>query len=476
MARQKMVAPKYLKFTWGLLRSALSRKVACWVFLSLVVIEVIIFIPSYQSRKRENLRQLELVSQELLWATRQEAMKGVDIQALFQKFANQFNADSVIEGGALYQASTGQLVNQFGDVPPLFAQPPDPQHPITELHSQGQRYDVASMTLGFTPRDQYIIVVRHDSSGLQADLYGYGWRIAGLVVLIAVVVTATTMVVVGRLVIVPILELRQDFLRAGEALTQAEPDREVALKTLALIQDDELGEVVRSFHDLFHRTRSAIQARHQTEQALREAQLKSDQLLLNILPASIAEKLKQGERAIAQNFEQVTILFADLVNFTCLSTQIPAPELVCLLNDIFSRFDALVDRYHLEKIKTIGDAYMVVGGVPLPHDRQGGAIIDLALAMRSALAEFNQDNHRNFQLRIGINTGQVVAGVIGIKKFTYDLWGDAVNIASRMESHGLPDKIQISASTYALVHDHYPFEYRGKINIKGRGEMDTYLL
>ena len=466
-----------LQFMLSLARSPLARKVTWWVFWSLVVVEVVIFIPSYQNRKQEYLDRLAAVSKELLLATRQEAMTGEDVKALFAEFSRQLNSASVVEGGALYKRTTGERVSAFGEVPPLFALPSTAQTPIGVLNSTEHRYDVASLSVGFTINDQYVIVVRHDASGLAADLQGYGLRVAGLVVLIAAVVTGTTLVVVGQLVIRPVLQLRRDFLRVGEAVTQAYPAAiGITLETQAIQQQDEMGDVVRSFQDLFQRTCSAIQARSQTEAALREAQLKSEQLLLNILPATIAERLKQSQRAIAENFEQVTILFVDLVNFTCLSTQMPASDLVCLLNEIFSRFDALVEHYGLEKIKTIGDAYMVVGGVPTPHPDAAGAMVNLALEVRSALADFNQSRHSNLQVRIGINTGPVVAGVIGTKKFTYDLWGDAVNIASRMESHGIPGKIQVSAATYALVGDRFPFEYRGTIEVKGRGTIETYLL
>lgn len=465
-----------LKFILSLAKSPLARKVTYWVFLSLVVVEVVIFIPSYQTRKKENLDRLAAVSKELLLATRQGTMTDRDVRALFLGFSQQLNAESVVKGGALYKRATGEQISTFGEVPPLFAIPDTAKEPIGVLNSRVGRYDLACLSNGFTFNDQYVIVIRHDASGLAADLRAYGLRVAGLVVLIAVVVTGTTMVVVGQLVIGPVLQLRRDFLRAGEVVMQAHPDSRVPLETQQIRQQDEMGDVIRSFQELFQQTCNAISARSQTEAALREAQLKSEQLLLNILPATIAEQLKQGERAIAESFEQVTILFVDLVNFTCLSTQMPASDLVCLLNDIFSRFDTLVEHYGLEKIKTIGDAYMVVGGVPTPHADAAGAMVDLALDFRSALVDFNQDRQSTLQVRIGINTGPVVAGVIGIKKFTYDLWGDAVNLASRMESHGIPGKIQVSAATYALVADRYSFEPRGTIKVKGRGEMETYLL
>ncbi|MEO0868033.1 MAG: adenylate/guanylate cyclase domain-containing protein, partial [Cyanobacteria bacterium J06642_11] len=173
--------------------------------------------------------------------------------------------------------------------------------------------------------------------------------------------------------------------------------------------------------------------------------------------------------AIASRFDNVTILFADIVGFTQLAAHTAPTALVCQLNDIFSVFDALAEQHGLEKIKTIGDAYMVVGGVPAPMANHAEAVMAMAIDMQAAV------KRHGLQLRIGINTGAVVAGVIGKKKFSYDLWGDAVNIASRMESHGVVDRIQVSADSYELLKDTFKFEDRGCIDIKGRGMMHTYL-
>ena len=205
-------------------------------------------------------------------------------------------------------------------------------------------------------------------------------------------------------------------------------------------------------------------------------QEKSERLLLNILPESIALRLKNKPETIADNFEEVTVLFADIAGFTQLSAKISPTELVNLLNEIFSEFDQITTQNKLEKIKTIGDAYLVVGGLPKPRRDHAEAIAKLALEMQNKLTEFNQKHDHNLQLRIGINTGPVVAGVIGAKKFIYDLWGDTVNIASRMESHGIIGEIQVTEATYQRLQDKYKFEKRGLINVKGKGEMSTYLL
>jgi adenylate cyclase len=202
----------------------------------------------------------------------------------------------------------------------------------------------------------------------------------------------------------------------------------------------------------------------------------SERLLLNILPKSIATRLKNNESRIADSHDEVTILFADLVDFTHISSGMPPATLVDMLNQVFSRFDALTEKYGLEKIKTIGDAYMVVGGAPVARDDHAEAIARLALEMQHVLAEVSANSGRMLNMRIGINTGPVIAGVIGSSKFSYDLWGDTVNMASRMEQYGLPNAIQISASTYHLLKDKFLIRSRGIIAIKGKGDIETFIL
>ncbi|NEQ36185.1 MAG: response regulator [Okeania sp. SIO3I5] len=209
---------------------------------------------------------------------------------------------------------------------------------------------------------------------------------------------------------------------------------------------------------------------------LAEEQEKSERLLLNILPAPIAQRLKQGEKTIADSFSEVTVLFADLVGFTKLSANLSPAELVELLNMIFSRFDELAEKYGLEKIKTIGDAYMIVGGLPTPKEDHAEAIAEMALDMLERVKEISEKQGKLLQIRIGINTGAVEAGVIGTKKFAYDLWGDTVNTANRMESHGIPGEIQVTENTYNCLANKYTFQERGTIEIKGKGSMRTYLL
>ncbi|MEG3861469.1 adenylate/guanylate cyclase domain-containing protein [Microcoleus sp. herbarium12] len=201
-----------------------------------------------------------------------------------------------------------------------------------------------------------------------------------------------------------------------------------------------------------------------------------EELLLNILPKAIAERLQNGQSIIADSFSDVSVLFADLVGFTNFASHKTAAETVQVLNQIFSQFDHLSLRHGLEKIKTIGDAYMVVGGLPEPQENHPAAIAQMALDMQAAVASFNAKHNQSFSLRIGINIGGVVAGVIGLTKFSYDLWGDTVNVAHRMESNGISGEIQVTAAVYERLKDKFSFKLRGAIEIKGKGEMMAYLL
>jgi adenylate cyclase len=209
---------------------------------------------------------------------------------------------------------------------------------------------------------------------------------------------------------------------------------------------------------------------------LRSEQERSEQLLLNILPRPIAERLKEGQRTIADVFPDVTVLFADLVGFTRMSEQLPPAELVAMLNKIFSMFDQLAEKHGLEKIKTIGDEYMAASGLPMPRPDHAEAMAEMALDMLAVIERFNAKRNRGVRIRIGMNCGPVTAGIIGTKKFAYDLWGDTVNIASRMESHGIANAIQVTEATYKRLRHKYAFQRRGIIHVKGKGALCTYFL
>jgi guanylate cyclase len=219
-----------------------------------------------------------------------------------------------------------------------------------------------------------------------------------------------------------------------------------------------------------------VKQRQDALAALRVEQAKSENLLLNILPRSIAEKLKDRPQTIADQFSAASILFADVVDFTPQMEHRTPAEVVGMLDQLFGHFDTLVEQCGLEKIKTIGDAYMVASGIPTARPDHARALALLALEMLDSVLPEGPVGSLGFELRIGINSGPVVAGVIGRKRFLYDLWGDAVNIASRMESHGTPGRIQISESTYELLKEEFECERRGPIAIKGKGNMETWYL
>ena len=223
-------------------------------------------------------------------------------------------------------------------------------------------------------------------------------------------------------------------------------------------------------------TVSDITERKLAQEALKFQQEQSEKLLLNILPKPIAERLKAKQSTIADSFADVSVLFADIVGFTELSARMSPTELVKRLNVIFSHFDQLAEKYGVEKIKTIGDAYMVVGGLPMPRDDHAEAIAQMALGMQAKIAKLCADTGEKLAIRVGINSGPVVAGVIGVSKFTYDLWGDTVNVAARMEATGNAGRIQVTDVTYELLKDKYLFERRGVIPVKGKGDMMTYWL
>jgi class 3 adenylate cyclase len=232
---------------------------------------------------------------------------------------------------------------------------------------------------------------------------------------------------------------------------------------------DELGVLSDTFNSM---TKSIREKTELIEQKNRD----NERLLLNILPAEIAARLKGGEHEIADSFADVTVLFGDLVEFTALSANAPAPEIVDMLNGLFSRFDEVANELGIEKIKTIGDCYMAVCGLPKPCPNHASMMARMALRMLAATRQYGLGKRPNLQLRIGLNSGPVVAGVIGTSKFIYDLWGDTVNLASRMESTGVPGEIQVTRRVYEHLKDEFEFESRGAIPVKGKGQIETWLL
>jgi class 3 adenylate cyclase/HAMP domain-containing protein len=256
-------------------------------------------------------------------------------------------------------------------------------------------------------------------------------------------------------------------------------DKDFTART-PVISRDEVGQLGVNFNAMAatiqeHNENLEELVKKRTKELSAEKQT-SERLLLNVLPAPIAERLKAGEDTIVDRFEAVTVLFADIVGFTSLSSKVPPEQLVGMLNELFSAFDKLAEKHGLEKIKTIGDAYMVVAGIPMPIANHAHAIAHMALDMLIVIEDFAKKHESDLTCRVGVHTGPVVAGVIGQKKFIYDLWGDTVNTASRMESHGVPGRIHVTATTYALLSDTFELEPRDPIEIKGKGRMQTYLI
>jgi adenylate cyclase len=230
------------------------------------------------------------------------------------------------------------------------------------------------------------------------------------------------------------------------------------------------------FTTVFVLVRYFVGERGRVLEALRVEQDRSERLLLNILPATIAERLKDAPEVIADAFDSVTVLFADIVGFTPYAKDRPPAEVVAVLNRLFSAFDDLADHHGIEKIKTIGDAYMVAAGLPVPRADHQTVMAEMALDMRGEVERFRVETGLELHVRIGIDCGPVVAGVIGHRKFSYDIWGDTVNMASRMEAHGVPACIQVSHDLYVALRDDYVLRERGTVDIKGTGPTITYLL
>jgi len=269
---------------------------------------------------------------------------------------------------------------------------------------------------------------------------------------------------VALVLLVPLAGLAQPALRSGNGVPV---EARAILAALNLIGPAAFAFVV---------LRYAVARKARLIEQLAAERAKSDALLLNVLPAGIASALREGPRTIADHREEVTVLFADIAGFTPMSAQMTPDDLVELLNEVFSEFDRIAARHGVEKIKTIGDCYMVAAGVPTPRADHARVMALMALDMRDAMRSADAMGHLGMELRIGINSGPVVAGVIGRKRFLYDLWGDAVNMASRMESQGTAGRIQVPRATYELLRDDFELERRGTVPIKGKGEVETWYL
>ena len=324
-----------------------------------------------------------------------------------------------------------------------------------------------------------------DDEFVRQALAGNGWKFQRTVIACNYSILGSALFVVlffPTFFRLSLVEPLNALLRAVDQVDCGERDIELAVQF-----NDEIGHLTVSFNRMIRSLKDAeeglkcyaesleLKVQERTAEIGRKNE-ENLRLLLNILPATIAERLKRGERIIADACSEVTIVFADIVGFTDLSSRIPAEQVVQLLSDLMSDFDRLALEHNIEKIKTIGDAYMAVAGLPDSRPDHAEAAIRLAIDMLRAASRRTTCDGVPLQLRIGINSGPVIAGVIGTHKFAYDLWGDSVNTASRMESCGLPGHIQVTETTYNMLRSQYQFQSRGRIEIKGKGFMSAYLL
>lgn len=277
---------------------------------------------------------------------------------------------------------------------------------------------------------------------------------------------------------------RQLIVRGRKLMDSVQAITEGHLETRINDQrNDELGRLSVAIDGMTTQLAGALAATEkklsETEafaETITEQKEHSEKLLHNILPVLIADRLKKGEAQIAETFPEVTVLFADIVGFTQMSTTMAPRQLVNMLNDIFGRFDELAEQFNLEKIKTIGDCYMVVGGVPDRSPTHCQQVAEFALAAIDAIGKYSRDNGYDLHIRVGVHTGTVVAGVVGKRKYSYDLWGDVVNTASRMESSGKPDEIHVTEAVKIRLSDDYNFLEQGTIDLKGKGIVESYRL
>ena len=309
------------------------------------------------------------------------------------------------------------------------------------------------------PGTKWAVIAKIDSDEAFAPVYKLqrDLMIVGALALLVVVVTAGWLT---RALLGPLRELTAGVTR----FAAGDYGAKVTVRT-----NDEIGALCAAFNGMVDELRDK-------NTVIESKNRENEELLLNVLPAPIANRLRGGEKGIADGFAEVTVAFADLVGFTAMSSDMPPAELVTLLNGLFTRFDVAAHELGIEKIKTVGDSYMAVCGMPVPVANHAERMVRMAIRMVHITREHALEHHVSMALRVGINSGPVVAGVIGKSKYIYDLWGDTVNLASRMESGGLPDSIQVTRPVYEALKHEFAFESRGQIEVKGKGSIEAWLL
>jgi class 3 adenylate cyclase len=309
------------------------------------------------------------------------------------------------------------------------------------------------------PGTKWALIVKIDSAEAFAPIHKLrqDLMIAGAVALLVVILTGAWL---SRALLAPLRELTAGVTRFAAGDNGAK----VTVRTR-----DEVGALCTAFNGM-------VDEIHAKNVVIEQKNRENEELLLNVLPAPIANRLRGGEKRIADGFAEVTVAFADLVGFTAMSSQMPPDDLVSLLNGLFTRFDLAAQEIGIEKIKTVGDSYMAVCGMPEPVANHAERMVRMAIRMVHITREHALEHHVSMSLRVGINSGPVVAGVIGKSKYIYDLWGDTVNLAARMESGGQPDSVQVTRRVYEILKDEFAFESRGEIEVKGKGRVEAWLL
>ena len=284
--------------------------------------------------------------------------------------------------------------------------------------------------------------------------------VLGVIGVIAVGLLAVGAYFIARRIAEPILAVSETAVK----IANGDLDQRAPVQT-----EDEVGVLAANFNVMTDRLRSTLGH-------LEAERERSDSLLLNVLPPSIADRLKDGEEPIVDSFSEVSVLFADIVDFTGQASRMSPVDMMSMLNRLFSAFDELSENHGVEKIKTVGDSYLVVGGLPIERPDHAEAIADVALDMQEVVARMRSEAYPDLRIRVGMNSGPLLAGVVGTKRFMYDIWGDTVNTASRMESLGIDGKTQVTENTYLLLREDYVFRSRGLIEVKGKRTMQTYFL